>query len=442
MEPTTPRSGARDASPDEGTERGSALGTADVLAGAGATDPADGLGGALALGGAATLGEPAVPGKPGQARVPVGAAGTLRGLRRAPGPTVTVTGPAARPARGAGSTTPTPAGAPRRLVADDVEWDTAVRAVRAGHPDELRERPGPALPGWCAVLVGVAALVAGAASLWWAGALPAGAAEAVRLPARDTATPPPWVWAAVAVAGSVALLAFGGLTRGRVGSAWVLSAFGRYRGSVRRTGLVWISPLVLRRRVDVRLRHWRSEPMPAVDARGVELRAVVLVVWRVRDTARAVLSVDDHVSYLREQVEATLARVLSRLPADAYGEARGTAAGGGPATLRDAQAVGDALTRTLAARCEPVGLTVYSAQPVSLAYAPEVAAAMQRSQLAALDARHRDSVLTSVVDAVDETVNRLTNRGLVELDDYERKALVKDLTVAFYTARGPAPEHR
>ncbi len=61
---------------------------------------------------------------------------------------------------------------------------------------------------------------------------------------------------------------------------------------------------------------------------------------------------------------------------------------------------------------------------------------MQRSQIAAIDAKHRDSVLTSVVDAVDDTVSRLTARGLVELDDYERKALVKDLTVAFYTARG------
>jgi hypothetical protein len=40
-------------------------------------------------------------------------------------------------------------------------------------------------------------------------------------------------------------------------------------------------------------------------------------------------------------------------------------------------------------------------------------------------------MLTSVVDSVEDTVTRLTVRGLVELDDYERKALVKDLTVAF-----------
>ncbi|MGW1926482.1 SPFH domain-containing protein [Streptomyces massasporeus] len=161
---------------------------------------------------------------------------------------------------------------------------------------------------------------------------------------------------------------------------------------------------------------------------------MVLVVWSVRDTARALLSVDDHLGYLREQVEAAVARVLSRLPADAFR--------GGTPTLRDAEAVGDALTRVLAAECRPVGIAVFSAQPTRIEYAPEVAAAMRRRQIAALDAKHRDSVLTGVIDAVDDTVTRLTARGLVELDDFERQALVKDLTVAFYTRSGSPADPR
>ncbi len=170
--------------------------------------------------------------------------------------------------------------------------------------------------------------------------------------------------------------------------------------------------------------------MPAVDAEGIQLRVVVLVVWRVKDTARALLTVRDHTAYLREQVESGMARVLSQLPADAFHQEA--------PTLRDARVVGEALTEVLAADCRPVGIEVFSVQPTRIEYAPEVAAAMQRRQIAAIDAKHRDSVLTSVVDAVDDTVRRLTSRGLVELDDYERKALVKDLTVAFYTARGNA----
>ncbi|UCA54366.1 membrane protease subunit [Streptomyces sp. WA6-1-16] len=291
----------------------------------------------------------------------------------------------------------------------------------------LAERPGPALSGYAALLTGAAGTAGALAVLWWRGVLPAGWQSAVGLTPRPDLGVGVGAWAALALLATVVLLALGGLGRGRVGYAWVLTLFGDYRGSVRRTGLVWVSPLLLRRRVDVRLRHWRSEPLPAVDANGTALRVVVLVVWRIKDTVRAVLGIEDHEAYLSAQVEAAMARVLSQLPADAFHE--------DAPTLRDAEAVGDALTRMLKADCEPVGVEVYSAQPTGIEYAPEVAAAMQRRRIAAIDSRHRDSVLTSVVDAVDDTVNRLTTRGIVELDDYERKALVKDLTVAFYTGR-------
>ncbi|OIJ62708.1 SPFH domain-containing protein [Streptomyces mangrovisoli] len=285
---------------------------------------------------------------------------------------------------------------------------------------DLAERPARVLPGAAGVLAGGCGAAGCLATSWWAGVLPPIAVEALRLPATAGAGLGPAQWAAYAGAGALGLFGFGGLARGRTGRAWVLGLFGRYRGTVRRTGLLWVNPLLLRRRVDVRLRHWRSEVMPAADTNGVAARVVVLVVWRVRDTARAVLAVDDHEGYLRECVEAALARVPVEMP----GAARaGT------------DAAADALTRLVAADAAPVGLEVFSVRPVRTEYAPEVAAAMQRRRIAALDARQRSSMLTSVVDSVEDTVTRLTVRGLVELDDYERKSLVRDLTVAFCAGR-------
>ncbi|WP_414720900.1 SPFH domain-containing protein [Streptomyces sp.] len=296
----------------------------------------------------------------------------------------------------------------------------------------LRERPGPVLPGWIGVVAGGIALAGCAAVLWWAGAVPDAVERMLRVPMRPYHGIHLGQWALLTLGVILALFSLGGLGRGRVGYAWVLTLFGEYRGSVRRTGLLWVSPLLLRRRVDVRLRHWRSEPLPSVDAKGTALNVVVLVVWRIRDTVRAALGVEHHEEYLREQVEAAMARVLSQLPADAFHE--------DAPTLRDAEAVGEALTKMLSAECAPVGIDVFSAQPTRIEYAPEIAAAMRRRRIAAIDAKHRDSVLTSVVDAVDDMVHRLTTRGLVELDDYERKALVKDLTVAFYTGRSSGGE--
>jgi hypothetical protein len=120
-------------------------------------------------------------------------------------------------------------------------------------------------------------------------------------------------------------------------------------------------------------------------------------------------------------VEAALARVPVE-PADRTGG--------------EVPAAGDALTRLVAEETAPVGLEVFSVQPLTVEYAPEVAGAVHRRRIAELDARQRAGMLDSVLDSVEETVNRLTARGLVELDDYERKVLVRDLTVAFCAGRG------
>lgn len=299
------------------------------------------------------------------------------------------------------------------------------RTLPAVLDPELTEHPARACSGWWALLTAALAT--------------AGAAVLARFEELRPSTSPAEAWplAAVACCALLTLAALCGLRRGRAGQAWSLTLFGRYRGTIRRTGLIWSNPLPRHTRVDVRLRHWRSEPLCAVDSEGTALRSVVLVVWRVRDTARALLAVDDHTAYLSGQVESATARVLSRMPADSFGPEPA-----GPQTLRDTEAVGDELTRLLAAECKAVGVEVFSARPLHVEYAPEVAAAMQRRRVASIDARHRDSVLTSVLDAVDDTVHRMSDRGLVSMDDYERKALVKDLTVAFYTARGPAADAR
>ncbi|MGD6752317.1 SPFH domain-containing protein [Streptomyces sp. BH105] len=297
-----------------------------------------------------------------------------------------------------------------------------------GQRDEVVERAGWSLPGWLGAAAGALALAGalyGSRLLGWipdtvtdflGPTAPARAEDAVRA-----------AWGAyVAGCGVLAVLAFGGLTRCRSGDALGLSLFGRYRGTVRRTGLRWVNPLVLRRRVDVRLRHWRSEPLPAVDADGMALRVEALVVWRVRDTARALFAVQDHDAYLRGQIEVALARVFSRLPPEAFHESA--------PTLRDPEAVGAELAQVLSAECAAIDVEVLAVRPTRIEYAPEVADAMHRRRIAALDARQRAGVLSSVVDSVEDTLERLTGRGLVELDEYERNALVRDLTVAF--ARG------
>ncbi|MFF8945378.1 SPFH domain-containing protein [Streptomyces sp. NPDC014864] len=251
-------------------------------------------------------------------------------------------------------------GEPSRLRHRSAGAVRVVPEVEAG----LEERAARVLPGAAGVAAGVVGTAGCALASWWAGVLPLLVAG-VPLPDISGAGPGLSQWAACAGAGALGLAGFAGLARGRAGRAWVLGLFGRYRGTVRRTGLLWVNPLVSRRRVDVRLRHWRSEPMSAADPDGLALRVAVLVVWRVRDTARAVLGVDDHETYLRACVEVALARVPVEPPG----------AGRGPA-----EAAEGALTRLVARETAPVGLEVFSVRAARVEWAPEAAGAVREGR--------------------------------------------------------------
>jgi regulator of protease activity HflC (stomatin/prohibitin superfamily) len=296
--------------------------------------------------------------------------------------------------------------------------------------DSLGERPGACLPGWTAGTALLAATAAAGWLLWRAGLLPLPTAGGLLPdPPRD-AERGSGLWSGLVLIGAVAALAACGLARGRPGRVWVLTRNGGYRGTVRRTGLLWISPLLRRRRMDVSLRHWRSRPIDAADAYGTPVQITVLLVWRIRETARAAFAVDDCTRLLREEVEAAVARALSRHPLDDF---RGDAV-----TLRDCDRLADELGGMVAAAMHEAGVEVFSVTPVRLDYAPEVAAAMRRARIASLDARQRKAVLDDVLTAVGDTLRGITERGLVELDDYERKSLVRDLTVALLATPAPA----
>ncbi|MFF2815407.1 SPFH domain-containing protein [Kitasatospora cineracea] len=361
--------------------------------------------------------------------------------------------PAPRPA--VEPVTVEPAGAPsgklRRLSAAGAEpvaaHPTAAEAATHRRPpradQSLRERRAFALPGWLPLLV----LLAGAAGvllvLARAGALPQlpgvpdlrgpAALDSGRAQVGDSTV------AAVSGIGLVMLAALGGMLSNPGGETRVLTRWGRYRGTVRRTGLLWVNPLLRRRRVDVRLRHWRSEPVHVTDRAGTPLVVRLLIVWRVKDTARVTLGIAEHETYLREQVQAVLTRTASLLPCDSNSAP-------GPA-LRDGQWFADELTRALAAETAPAGVEVYSVQPLALDYAPEVAESMRRRRLADLDAGLRTVLVDDAVEAAALAVRRLERATAHELDDSARSALMEQLLVAFVapagvTASVPAPAAR
>src|SRR5579859_2229645 len=159
----------------------------------------------------------------------------------------------------------------------------------------IEEREAANIPGWGPLLLGAAAVIT-AASLrhvnpWWTGGLVA--------------------------AGVIILI---GLTPVAPGEARVVSLFGRYTGTVRTTGLRWVNPFTLRRKVSTRVRNLETATLKVNDADGNPVEIAAVVVWQVRDTAKAVYAVDDFVQFVAIQAETAVRHTATSYPYDARGE--------------------------------------------------------------------------------------------------------------------------
>ncbi len=174
---------------------------------------------------------------------------------------------------------------------------------------------------------------------------------------------------------AVAAAAFSGLTAIKPGEVRVVQLFGGYRGTVRTTGLRWVNLFAVRRRVSVRIRNKETPTVKVNDADGNPIEIAAVVVWQVRDSARATYGVEDFVAFVNTQSEAALRHVANSHPYDNGGR--------DIMSLRDhTDEIAGQLATEIAARVVPAGVNIVEARITRLSYAPEIAQVMLQRQQA------------------------------------------------------------
>ena len=206
------------------------------------------------------------------------------------------------------------------------------------------------------------------------------------------------------------------------GDTRVLQFFGRYIGTLRRTGLQLNMPLVVGRKVSVKVRNFETNELKVNDADGNPVNIAAIVVWQVADTARAVFAVEDYREFVRVQSEAALRHVASSHPYDN--------AGPGEESLRGStDVVAAELAAEVAARIAIAGLEVVETRISSLAYAPEIAHAMLQRQQAAAVIAAREKIVEGAVSMVEGALRQLEVDDVVQLDEERKAAMVSNLLV-------------
>jgi hypothetical protein len=219
--------------------------------------------------------------------------------------------------------------------------------------------------------------------------------------------------------------------------AAVLTLFGAYRGTVKESGLRWTNPFFSRNKISVRTRNLTGDTLKVNDKRGNPVEIAAAVVWQVEDTAQAVYEVDDYERYVQVQAETALRHLASRY---AYDSGDTDTNEHREPTLRGSiDEVGEALMEELQARFSAAGVAVRDAKLTHLAYAPEIAQVMLRRQQAEAIISARTKIVHGAVSMVEAALNSLSERGIVNLDDERKAAMVSNLLVVLCSDKDAQP---
>jgi regulator of protease activity HflC (stomatin/prohibitin superfamily) len=214
--------------------------------------------------------------------------------------------------------------------------------------------------------------------------------------------------------------------------AAAITLFGDYRGTDRSTGLRWVLPWMMRKKVSVRAVNFISDRIKVNDLRGNPIEMAAQIVWRVVDTAQALFDVDDYKEFVKVQVEAAIRTIGSRYPYDDFEHKEITLRG-------NHDEVGAELRKELIARLNVAGITIDECGFTHLAYATEIAGAMLRRQQAQAIVAARRTLVDGAVGMVEMALDALSEKDVVHLDDERRAAMVSNLMVVLCGERDTQP---
>jgi regulator of protease activity HflC (stomatin/prohibitin superfamily) len=242
--------------------------------------------------------------------------------------------------------------------------------------------------------------------------------------------------AASAIAGVILLAIDGFMLKGffqvAPNEGQVLQLFGKYAGTVRTEGLRWSNPFYSRRRISLRVRNFESGKLKVNDSDGNPIEIGAVVVWQVLDTAEAVFCVDDYENYVHIQSESALRQMAQSYPYDAHDD-------GKPSLRSHGDVINSHLRDEIQTRLGKAGVQVVEARISHLAYAQEIAQAMLQRQQAGAIIAARTRIVEGAVSMVEMALDQLSTRGVVQLDEERKAAMVSNLLVVLCGERGTQP---
>ncbi len=210
--------------------------------------------------------------------------------------------------------------------------------------------------------------------------------------------------------------------------------FGKYVGTIKSNGLLFVNPLYRKFTVSLRAENMESAKLKVNDSLGNPIEIAAVIVWQVKDTYKAAFEVSQYMNYVKVQSEAAVRHLASSFPYDNFEDEKATI------TLRGGtEKVTKLLMEELNERLAFAGVHVLEAKISHLAYAPEIASAMLQRQQATAIVAARTKIVEGAVGMVETALEMLSKKDIVHLDDEKKAAMVSNLMVVLCGEKAASP---
>lgn len=214
----------------------------------------------------------------------------------------------------------------------------------------------------------------------------------------------------------------------------VCTFFGKYIGTVKENGLLWVNPFYSTQKITLRAQNLESAKLKVNDKLGNPIEIAAVIVWQVSDTYKAAFEVADYNHYIKIQSEAAVRHLATTCPYDHMEDEHAAI------TLRDGgERVNHLLEQELNDRLAPAGIIIKEARISHLAYAPEIAGAMLQRQQATAIVAARFKIVEGAVGMVELALEQLSKKEIVHLDEEKKAAMVSNLMVVLCGEKGAQP---
>ena len=214
-----------------------------------------------------------------------------------------------------------------------------------------------------------------------------------------------------------------GFFTNEVNEAHVLTFFGKYYGTVKKNGFLWINPLTSKRCVSLKAQNLNGAVIKVNDKHGNPVMMGCVVVWKIFDTAKATFEVDSCETYIRIQSEGVVREVGCLFPYDKLTEED-------TITLKgDQKEINRILVQLMTKRCMPAGIEIIEAKITELSYANEIAEVMLKTQAADAVIAARDKIVNGAVSMIGHALRSLDTNEICKMSREKKAKLVSNMLV-------------